>query len=114
VPPAADTSQHVMRARRTAAAARAVLAAGGVALGATDRTLTAHPWLSVTGFVIIVATAVVQLLVARTDLLWIEESLAPAAGILIVGLAEQRVTVLSVLWLAAVASGVLARGGRVH
>lgn len=103
-----------MRARRTAAVARALLAAGGVALGATDRTLTAHPWLSVTGFVIIVATAAVQLLIPRPDLLRIEESLAPAAGILIVGLADQRVTVLSVLWLAAVASGVLARGGRVH
>ena len=44
----------------------------------------------------------------------IEESLAGAAAILIVGLGDQRVTVLSVLWLAAVASGVMARGGRVH
>ena len=33
---------------------------------------------------------------------------------LIIGLGNQRVNVLSILWLAAVASGVMARGGRVH
>ena len=44
----------------------------------------------------------------------IEESLAGAAAILIVGLQGQRVTVLSLLWLVAIGSGVMARGGRVH
>ncbi len=44
----------------------------------------------------------------------IEESFAGIAGLLIVGTGDERVNVLAVLWLAAVASGVLARGGRVH
>jgi diguanylate cyclase (GGDEF)-like protein len=43
-----------------------------------------------------------------------EESLAGIAGLLIVGLQSQRVSVIGIVWLAAVASGVLARGGRVH
>ena len=44
----------------------------------------------------------------------LEESLAGASAILIIGLGDQRVTALSILWLAAVATGVMARGGRVH
>jgi len=43
----------------------------------------------------------------------VEESLAGASAILIIGLGDQRVTALSILWLAAVATGVMARGGRV-
>jgi hypothetical protein len=59
-------------------------------------------------------TAAVQLTVLRWEWLKVEESLAAVAAVLIVGLGSQRVTVLLLLWLAAIASGVLARGGRVH
>ncbi len=55
-----------------------------------------------------------QLVAPRERLLAVEESLAALAAVLIVGLADQRVDILQILWLAAVASGVLARGGRVH
>jgi diguanylate cyclase (GGDEF)-like protein len=86
----------------------------GILLIAGDPRLAAHPLLTLAGFTTIVLSAAVQLSLPRMSWLRIEESLAGAAAILIVGLGDQRVTVLSVLWLAAVASGVVARGGRVH
>ena len=63
---------------------------------------------------IVALSALVQL--GAPGMLWLrlEESISPAAGVLIVGLGSERVTVLTVLWLVALASGVLARGGRVH
>jgi diguanylate cyclase (GGDEF)-like protein len=65
------------------------------------------------GFAIIAATAAVQLAMPHTDWLRLEESLAPLSAVLIIGLGPEQVGVLSLLWLAAVASGVIARGGRV-
>ncbi len=105
---------HLIRARRTAACTRAVLGIAGVALLADRPMLLVHPSLGFAGFATITISALIQLSVPRVSWLRIEESLAGAAAVLIVGLQDQRVTVLSVLWLAAVASGVVARGGRVH
>ncbi len=53
-------------------------------------------------------------LLAARAWLRIEESLAGVAAVLIVGVERPARDVLSVLWLAAIASGVVARGGRVH
>lgn len=97
-----------------AAAARAAIALFGVALVLGDRSLTIHPVLAFSGFAIVLVTAAVHLRMLRSGWLKIEEALEPAASLLIVGVGDQRVTVLSVLWLAAVATGVLARGGRAH
>jgi diguanylate cyclase (GGDEF)-like protein len=105
---------HLLRARRTAASTRATLGIGGVLLVLTHRGLLAHPAAGVAGFSTIFATASVQLLAPSLSWLKLEESLAGVAGLLIVGLGDQRVTVLSLLWLSAVACGVMARGGRVH
>ncbi len=105
---------HLLRARRTAACTRATLGVGGVLLILTNSGLLAHPALGVAGFATISLSASVQLLAPGLSWLRIEESLAGVAGLLIVGLGDQRVSVLSVMWLAAVASGVMARGGRVH
>jgi diguanylate cyclase (GGDEF)-like protein len=109
-----EASAHVLRARRTAAVARAGLAIVGIALVATNSWLAAHPLEAGAGFAFIVLTSSIQLVAPRLRWLRIEESVAGLAGVLIVGLGDQRVNVLQVLWLAAVASGVLARGGRVH
>jgi diguanylate cyclase (GGDEF)-like protein len=109
-----ESGGHVRRARRTAAWARAVIGLAGVALIIIKPDLLAVPALGIAGFAAIVATAAVHLIARRVKLLKLEESLAGVAAILIVGLGDQRVNVLSVLWLAAVASGVMARGGRVH
>ncbi len=106
---------YLLRARRTAACTRAVLGVLGIALlSAHGSTLLTQPVLGTVGFATILLSALVQLSAPRASWLRIEESLAGLAAILIVGVQDQRVTILSVLWLAAVASGVVARGGRVH
>ncbi len=105
---------HVQRARRTAAWARVTIGVAGIVLILVEPSLLARPLLGGLGFALIVATAVVHLASKHIGALQIEESLAAMAAVLIVGLGGQRVSVLSILWLAAVASGVMARGGRVH
>ena len=105
---------HVRRARRTAAWARVVIGATGIALIVAKPHLLAHPAYGLVGFATIVLTAAVHLYGRRPSWLRAEESLAGVAAILIVGLGDQHVNVLSILWLGAVASGVMARGGRVH
>jgi EAL domain-containing protein (putative c-di-GMP-specific phosphodiesterase class I) len=111
---AIERDDHILRARRTAANTRAAVGLVGIALILVQPSLLSHPAFGIAGFATIALTALVQLWVPRTPWLRVEESLAGAAAILIVGLQDQRVTVLSMLWLVAVASGVMARGGRVH
>ena len=106
--------EEVFRSRRTAAGARASLALCAILIILVGDRVTAHPLVAVAGFAIILVTAAVQLAIPRSDWLKLEESVAPVAAVLIIGLGPQRVTVLSILWLAAVASGVIARGGRVY
>ena len=86
----------------------------GIALILQWPALLPHPALGVLGFVTIELTAILQLATLRPSLLKIEESMAGLAAILIIGVGNQHVTALSLLWLVAVASGVMARGGRVH
>jgi diguanylate cyclase (GGDEF)-like protein len=109
-----ETDDHVLRARRTAAYTRAILGLTGISVALEEPGLLPHPALAIAGFATIAASATVQLTAPGMSWLKVEESLAGVAAVLIVGLGDQRVTVLSVLWLAAVASGVMARGGRVH
>ncbi|HEY2217110.1 MAG TPA: diguanylate cyclase, partial [Solirubrobacteraceae bacterium] len=90
------------------------IGAAGIALIVVEPRLLQRPLLGALGFALIVVTALVHLAAKRMGSLQIEESLAAMAAVLIVGLGGQRVSVLSILWLAAVASGVMARGGRVH
>jgi diguanylate cyclase (GGDEF)-like protein len=109
-----ERGSHLLRARRTAGMTRAILGVSGILLVADSPSLAAHPVLAIEGFATIAVSALVQLSAPKMAWLRIEESLAGAAAVLIVGFGEQRVSVLSVLWLAAIASGVVSRGGRVH
>jgi diguanylate cyclase (GGDEF)-like protein len=109
-----EGDEHVRRARRTAAWTRAAIGAAGIGLIATRPGLLPHPAFGLAGFATIWLTAVAHLFSRRRSWLRGEESLAAAAAVLIIGLGNQHVDVLSILWLAAVASGVMARGGRVH
>jgi EAL domain-containing protein (putative c-di-GMP-specific phosphodiesterase class I) len=111
---AIESDDHILRARRTAATTRATVGLGGITLILVQPDLLAHPVFGIVGFITITLTAMVHLWAPRIRWLRIEESLAGAAAILIVGLQDQRVTALSLLWLAAIGSGVMARGGRVH
>ncbi len=114
MPPNYDTDAHVLRARKTAAWTRAGLGLMGVALVLADSGLLAHPTAGIAGFAAIVVTATVQLSAPRLSWMRTEESISGVAGILIVGVQTEQVSVIGIVWLAAVASGVLARGGRVH
>ncbi|MHB8492697.1 MAG: EAL domain-containing protein [Solirubrobacteraceae bacterium] len=109
-----DTDDNVLRARRTAAFVRLGFGVAGLTLSLAKPTLAAHPAISAAGFALIVATSLVQ--IGSPGISWMkaEESLAGIAALLIIGLGDQRVTGLAVLWLAAVTTGVLGRGGRLH
>ena len=72
------------------------------------------PVLAGIGFAIVLATSGVQLAAPRQEWVQVEESLASISGVLIIGFGPAVVTPLTLLWLTAVASGVLARGGRAH
>jgi diguanylate cyclase (GGDEF)-like protein len=109
-----EKDEHVRRARRTAAWTRAAIGLLGIGLLLFKPTLLEHPVFGFVGFGMIVATALLHVSPPHASWLQAEESLAGAAAVLIIGLGNQQVTVLTVLWLAAVASGVMARGGRVH
>jgi EAL domain-containing protein (putative c-di-GMP-specific phosphodiesterase class I) len=109
-----ETDQHILRARRTAAKTRIAIGLIGIALILGWPQLLPYPVLGVLGFLTILLTAIVQLVTLRPTWLKVEESLAGLAAILIIGVGDQHVTAWNVLWLVAVASGVMARGGRVH
>ena len=109
-----ETDGHVLRARRTAAVTRVIMGIAGIALSVLQPRLLPHPALAVAGFVIIGLTGIVQMAAPRLAWLSIEESLSASAGVLIIGFGSEHVTALTLMWLVALASGVLARGGRVH
>lgn len=108
----AEVPQEILRARRTAALARGTLALCGLGAVIGNPGLVTSPALALIGFGCIVATALVELAAPRASWLVLEESVGGITAILIIGLGPERVSILSLLWLAAVASGVLARGGR--
>jgi EAL domain-containing protein (putative c-di-GMP-specific phosphodiesterase class I) len=109
-----ERDDPIQRARHTAALTRLLLGGMGIGLIARWPSLLPHPALGVAGFAIILATSALQLTPLQITWVRLEESFAASAAILIVGLGDQTVNVLSVLWLIALATGVLARGGRVH
>jgi diguanylate cyclase (GGDEF)-like protein len=107
-------TQGLIRARRTAASARALMALAALGVVVAGRFSGVAPGYAVIGFAIIFATSLVQLLIPRPGWLVLEESLAPISAVLIIGLGPERVGTLSLLWVSTVACGVLARGGRQH
>jgi EAL domain-containing protein (putative c-di-GMP-specific phosphodiesterase class I) len=109
-----ESDEHIVRARRTAARTRIAIGLVGIGLIALYPHTTPYPLLSALGFATIVITAVVHVTTVRPSWMKAEESLAGAAAVLIVGMSNEQVTALTLLWLAAIASGVMARGGRVH
>jgi EAL domain-containing protein (putative c-di-GMP-specific phosphodiesterase class I) len=107
-----EHGEQIVRARRTAALTRVAMGLAGIA------TILAEPRLgsawTLAGFATIALSAGVQLAASRTGTLAVEETVSAGAAVLVVGLGPQRVNVIAVLWLVAIASGVLARGGRAH
>ncbi len=114
VPLPIESDEHVLRARRTAALTRIAMGLAGILLILVRPALEQHPLAAIAGFATILLTSVVQLARPSLARLSFEESLSGISGLFIIGLGGERVGVLSLLWLVAVASGVLARGGRVQ
>ncbi len=90
------------------------MAAVGIVVVLAHPGQTPAPASVAAAFAIVLVTAVVQLCAPSADWLRVEESVAPVAGLLILGFGQEQVTIVPLLWLGAVASGVLARGGRVY
>jgi EAL domain-containing protein (putative c-di-GMP-specific phosphodiesterase class I) len=109
-----ERDDHILRARRTAGMTRLVLGLVGIGLILLQPELLPHPVLGLLGFATILLTSIVQIAFLRLSWARLEESFAGIAAILIVGMGGEQVTILSLLWLVAVATGVMARGGRVH
>ena len=109
-----ETSAQVLRARRTAAVTRIAMGVTGIALILAEPQLSPNPALALLGFVMIGLTGLVHIGAPRLSLMSVEEALSATAGVLVIGLGGEQVSILSILWLVAIASGVLARGGRVH
>jgi EAL domain-containing protein (putative c-di-GMP-specific phosphodiesterase class I) len=107
-----EHGEQILRARRTAALTRVAMGIAGIAM------ILAQPHLggvwTLAGFATIALSAGVQLAAPRTGTLAVEETVSASAAVLIIGLGSERVDVIAVLWLVAIASGVLARGGRAH
>ena len=114
IPHPIEGDDHVRRVRRTAALTRLALGGLGIALILAQPELLPHPELGVAGFATVVATSLIMLATRRLSWLRFEESVAALAAMLIVGMGDETVTVVSLLWLVAVATGVMGRGGRVH
>jgi EAL domain-containing protein (putative c-di-GMP-specific phosphodiesterase class I) len=109
-----ERDDYILRARRTAGTTRLVLGLVGVGLILLQPELLPHPVPGLVGFATIVLTSLVQIAFLRMSWVRLEESFAGIAAVLIVGLGGEQVTILSLLWLVAVATGVMSRGGRVH
>src|SRR5690349_6865023 len=84
----------------------------GIGLLLAEPGLARHPELPLLGFAVIGLTSLVQLTRPLAAWLRVEEAVSCLAGTLIIAAGDQRVNVLALLWLGALASGVLARGGR--
>jgi EAL domain-containing protein (putative c-di-GMP-specific phosphodiesterase class I) len=109
-----EADGHILRARRTAAYTRITMGFAGVALIVVHPHLMPHPTSAMIGFGVILLSSLVQVANPRLSWLAVEEGLSGIAGILIIGLAGERVDAVALLWMVAVTSGVMARGGRVH
>jgi EAL domain-containing protein (putative c-di-GMP-specific phosphodiesterase class I) len=109
-----ERDDPIHRARQTAALTRVVLGVLGVIMIFARPEIVPIPACGVAGFAIIVLTALLQVAQLRVTWVQLEESIAASAAVLIIGLGDQTVTAVSMLWLVALAAGILARGGRVH
>jgi predicted signal transduction protein with EAL and GGDEF domain len=101
--------RRVFTTRRVAATARAALSALGLAIVAGNPALHPHPVVAAVGFAIVFACAVSQFAPPGTPHLKVEETLGATGGVLINGFGGEHVTVLTLLWLAALITGTLAR-----
>lgn len=102
-----------MEVRRLSARVRVALAILGAVLVIADPGIHSHPFLAVLGWAVIAATGGFHAALRSDYWLRIDEGVACAGGVLLITMGPDRVTDLTMLWLACVTLGVVARGGRV-
>jgi EAL domain-containing protein (putative c-di-GMP-specific phosphodiesterase class I) len=114
IPFAIERDDPIARARHTASVSRVALGVFGIVLILDRPDLLPLPGCGIAGFAVIVVTALLQL--ADLRIVWVqaEESFAATAAILIIGVQDERVSAITLLWMVALAAGLMARGGRVH
>jgi EAL domain-containing protein (putative c-di-GMP-specific phosphodiesterase class I) len=113
-PFAIERDDPIERARHTASVSRVALGVFGIALILDRPEALPLPAAGVAGFAVIVVTAFLQL--ANLRIVWtqVEETFAATAAVLIIGVQNEWVNAINLLWLVALAAGMMARGGRVH
>lgn len=104
---------EVARARRYAARVRIAVAILGGLILAVDPATTSHPLAAAAGLGVIGVTGVIEYLIRTERWLAFEEVFSCCAVLLIVTWSGGEVNAITLLWLVAAATGVLARGGRV-
>jgi len=109
-----ERDDPIARARQTAAATRGALGLLGIILILARPQLLPLPGCGIAGFAIVLVTALLQLAELRFAWVQVEEALAGAAAILIIGLGDEKVTAITLIWIVALAVAVMARGGHVH
>src|ERR1700761_4251477 len=100
-----ERDDPIQRARHTAAVSRIALGVFGILLILDQPSLLPLPGCGIAGFTIVVLTALLQLADLRITWVQVEESGAALASILIIGLGDERVTAISLLWMVALAAG---------
>jgi EAL domain-containing protein (putative c-di-GMP-specific phosphodiesterase class I) len=111
---AVERDDPIERARHTASLSRVALGVFGIALILDRPEMLPIPAAGIAGFAVIVVSALLQL--ANLRIVWtqVEETFAATAAILIIGVQNELVNAINLLWLVALAAGMMARGGRVH
>jgi len=97
-------------ARRTLACTKATVGVIALALLAIHPDLQPNRISAAIGMAIVLATAIGQIMTRNEPGRLIEGPIAASAGVLINGFGKEQVTAVTLLWIAAVVCGVLARG----
>lgn len=108
-----DTAAGVLSARRFAAYVRITVALIGVLILAFEPSTVTHAGAAAIGLAVIGITGLIELSVRHERWLAYEEAFSCTAAVLIVAVGGGEVNPITLLWLVAAATGVLARGGRV-
>lgn len=97
-------------ARRVAAFARAGMAIAAIMLLLEDSAIHPYPTEAAIGMGLVLTSALIQAFTSRPRVIQAEELIAAVGGLLVVGLGNGQVTAVTLLWLAAVATGAGLRG----
>ena len=112
-PFAVERDDPIERSRHAASVSRVVLGFFGIVLILERPDVVPLPGAGIAGFAVVVVTALLQLADLRIVWAHVEELFAATAAILVIGVQDQQVNAIDLLWLVAVAAGMMARGGRV-